>query len=122
MNKKSKMFRGLSIDLCWIPLTATLIEANNMLQVITKSDIQYAVGMMKVKEILEPMYAKVMNKETLTRFMELFVYVLEWKRDKLFGAKVEGKMQSYVSAYDYFDLIKKYWNKDITKEINKFKQ
>lgn len=111
MKTKKNMFLGLSVERCWVPLTATYIDANNMLQATTKSNEQYCHGLVAIESMLKELYKGCMDADVLDRFTIVFTYVME---NKLFGNAEGGMNVMYVSADDVFELIKKNWNRKKT--------
>lgn len=120
---KEQKFKGLSIEKCWIPLTATFIETNNMLQKLTNNDNDYCLGMKYILELIKPLYKNLIDDETLERFTWVFIYVLEFKYGNPYKKNTGSeKINKYISVYDYFDMIKKNWNTDISAELIKAKK
>lgn len=107
----------------WIELLQTLIDGSNMIMVMTNGDdIKYCKGMAAIHDLLVPLYVEHggMDINVFNRLFQVFVYVLEFKYGDPY---YEGKdIQHFVSTVDLFQQIKKNWNVDIDKELNKKKR
>ena len=122
MKEIKGMFKGLDIEKCWIPFTAQLIESSNLaMRMSGGEDIMYCKFMALTHDMLLTLYvdSKVMSLETYNRMFHVFVYVFETVYGDPYGN--ESIKEKYISAYDFFNNIKKHWNDNIEKEIQKYK-
>lgn len=84
-------------------------------------DIMYCKYMALAHDMLLPMYVdtKMMSLEIYNRMFHVFIYVFETIYGDPYGK--EEMKSKYISAYDFFNNIKKHWNDNIEKEIQKYK-
>ena len=118
MKERKGIFKGFSEEVCWLPLTATVMQASNTAMIMScNNDYQYCRILGICHDMLVSLYvdAGKMPINIFNRFFLVFVYVFE----TVYG-NINGKVtQGYVSPIDFFNNIKKHWNTDITKELQK---
>ena len=114
------MFKGLDIEKCWLPFTANLIEASNTAMLMTGGeDVAYCKFMALTHDLMLPLYvdSKVMDLNTYNRMFHVFIYVFEF----IYGdPKCKGyKNKEFTTVKEFFNDIRKNWNTDIRKELQK---
>jgi len=117
-KEKKRMFKGLSVENFWLPFTATLIEASNTAMMMSKGeDLMYVKIIALCHDVLVPLYvdSKAIDINTFNRMFYVFVYVFEC----IYSAKNHKEIIRSINVEDFFDNIKKNWNKDIAKEVYK---
>ena len=120
LKEKKRMFKGLSIENFWLPFTANLIEASNMAMLMSNGeDIMYVKCMALCHDLMLPLYvdSKAIDINTFNRMFHVFIYVFEF----IYGVKncKENYVKGTIKVEDFFDNIKKNWNKDIAKKVYK---
>ena len=124
MRERKGIFKGYSESTCWIPLTQSVMEANNMAMLMTGGDdynycriFSFCHDMLLVPYVDNakmPLYV-------FNRFFYVFIYVLEFVYGNPYSNEHEIN-KKYVTAEEYFSNIKKHWNDDIEKKLrNKYK-
>ena len=120
MKERKGMFKGLSIEKCWMPFTATLIDSSNMAMKMTGGDdVEYCKFMALTHDLLLSLYVdtKVMSLETYNRMFHVFIYVFEF----IYGdPDYKGHPnKEFTTVEEFFNDIKKNWNTDISKKLQK---
>lgn len=119
MERKG-MFKGLDIEKCWLPFTANLIDASNTAMLMTGGeDVAYCKFMALTHDLMLPLYvdSKVMDLNTYNRMFHVFIYVFEF----IYGdPECKGyKNKEFTTVKEFFNDIRKNWNTDIRKELQK---
>ena len=121
---KVEMYKGLSVEHCWLPLINSIVEGSNMAMIMSHNDdIEYVKIMCGVHDVLVPMYVDtgVMSIEVFNRLFYVWVYLLEFKYGEP-NSKEEKIIKRQYSPRKVFEDIKKNWNVDINKELQKVKK
>ena len=120
MNERKGMFKGLSIESCWLPFTATLIDSSNMAMKMTGGDdTEYCKFMALTHDLLLSLYvdSKVMDLYTYNRMFEVFIYVFEFIYGDPYCKGYVNK--EFKGLEEFFNDIKKNWNVNIKNELQK---
>lgn len=120
MRERKGMFKGLSIENCWLPFTATLIDASNMAMNFSGGeDVAYCKCMALTHDLMLPLYVDsgVMDIQTYNRMFHVFIYVFEF----VYGdPDYKGyKNKEFTTVNEFFNDIRKNWKTNITKELTK---
>lgn len=121
MGKKG-LFKGLSIENCWLPLIQSVVEGSNMAIMMSHNDdVDYVKIMCGVHDILATMYVdtKIMNIDVFNRLFIIWIYLLEFKYSKPYHAGKPELIEIHISPMEVFNDIKKNWNTDIDKNIKR---
>jgi len=121
MKERKGLFKGYSETACWLPLTQQVMDASNMaINMSGNDDYTYCaiLGLCHDMLLIPYVDAAKMPLDIYNRFFHVFVYVLEFVYGDPYSNKHEVH-KKYVTAEDYFNNIKKHWNTNITKELQK---
>lgn len=120
MNKKKDIFKGISIEHGWLPLIGALLESSNYAMLISRGDDRvYSMCMALSHDLLVDMYVDAgMDIKLFNRLFLVFVYVFETVYSDPTLKKSEMS-KGEVSLKELFETIKKHWNDNIEKKINK---
>lgn len=121
MRERKGMFKGLSIENCWLPFTASLIDASNMsMKLSGGGDEAYCMNMALVHDFMLTLYVDsgVMDIQTYNRMFHVFIYVFEF----IYGdPECKGyPNKNFKGVEEFFNDIKKNWNTDIRKKLQKY--
>ena len=119
MERKG-LFKGLSIEKCWLPLIQSVVEGSNMAMMMSHNDdVEYVKIMCGVHDILETMYVdtEVMDIDAFNRLFVIWIYLLEFKYGKPYHTGKPELIKRHYSPMEVFNDIKKNWNTDIDKKL-----
>lgn len=120
MKEKTKLFKGLSESAYWLPFVVTLLEAHNMLMLSTNgNDEKYCHGMMAIRELLLPLHGKCVDRDIYNRAFLIFIYVQEFVYGNPYKDNDGTMVNKEISVYEFFENMKKHWDDDVTKELEK---
>lgn len=126
MKNIDKTFRQKSIEKIWLPLTKTLIDANNVAMITSKNnDEEFVNHYYFLTSLLKPLYTKVMTEYELYRTAQLLIYIIEFNYGDPYAKSMNGLenvINKEININKMFDMIKKYWDVDINKELKKIEK
>jgi len=119
--KRKNMFKNLSIDDFWLPLTQQIADNHNYaIKISNNDDEKYCKIMMVMSSLLMNTYGKYVD---LYRFNQVFIYIMEFIFGDPYKESKPGDplKNTIISTREMFELIKKYWNVNINKELQRVK-
>ena len=118
---KKELFKGFSVENFWLPFTATILNAHNTAMLLSKGeDKEYCKFIAFVHDLMMPLYVDrvKISLETYDKFFKIFVYVIEFVYGDPYSTAHELH-NKHINVEDLFRNIKKHWNDDINKALEK---